>query len=137
MLKDQDRNSLSTLYALPIILASGRTVPLLELVEFSSRRGIDKFRSENGQLMVTVQADVDVGATNANVVIEALKEETIPSLERQYGVQVSFGGTKAEEEETLGEMMTGLVLALVLIYIEGLDDLEQSLQLTDHELHPS
>ena len=117
MLKDQDRNSLSTLYALPIILPSGRTVPLLELVEFSSRRGIDKFRSENGQLMVTVQADVDVGATNANVVIEALKEETIPSLERQYGVQISFGGTKADEEETLGEMMTGLALALVLIYI--------------------
>jgi multidrug efflux pump subunit AcrB len=117
MLKDQDRNSLATLYALPIILPSGRTVPLLELVEFSSRRGIDKFRSENGQLMVTVQADVDVGATNANVVIDALKETTIPSLERQYGVQISFGGTKADEEETLGEMLTGLALALVLIYI--------------------
>ncbi|MDC9720180.1 MAG: efflux RND transporter permease subunit [Gammaproteobacteria bacterium] len=117
MLKDQDRNSLSTLYALPIILPSGSTVPLLELVEFSSRRGIDKFRSKNGQLMVTVQADVDVGATNANVVIEALKTDTIPNLERQYGVQISFGGTKADEEETLGEMLTGLGLALALIYI--------------------
>jgi len=117
MLKDQDRNNLSTLYALPIILPSGSTVPLLELVEFSSRRGIDKFRSENGQLMVTVQADVDVAVTNANVVIEALKNDTIPNLERQYGVQISFGGTKADEEETLGEMITGLALALVLIYI--------------------
>ena len=117
MLKDQDRNNLATLYTVPIILPNGSTVPLLELVEFSSRRGIDKFRSENGQLMVTVQADVDVGATNANVVIDALKAEIIPNLERQYGVQISFGGTKADEEETLGEMLIGLGLALVLIYI--------------------
>jgi multidrug efflux pump subunit AcrB len=105
------------LYSLPIILPSGSTVPLLELVEFSSRRGIDKFRSENGLLMVTVKADVDVAVTNANVVIDALKEDTIPNLERQYGVQISFGGTKADEEGTLGEMMTGLVLGLALIYI--------------------
>ena len=92
-------------------------MPLLELVEFSSRRGIDKFSSENGQLMVTVKADVDVGVTNANVVIRSLKEEIIPNLERQYGVQIKFGGAKADERNTLGDMMTGLALALVLIYI--------------------
>ena len=117
MLKDQDRNSLSTLYALPIILPSGNTVPLMELVEFSSRRGIDQFSSKNGQLMVTVKADVDVGATNANVVIAALKKDIIPNLEREYGVQISFGGAKERERGTLGDMMTGLVLALILIYI--------------------
>jgi multidrug efflux pump subunit AcrB len=117
MLKDQDRNSLATLYALPIILPSGNTVPLLELVEFSSRRGIDKFSSENGQLTVSVKADVDVGATNANVVIAALKKDVIPDLERQYGVKISFGGARADERDTLGDMLTGLVLALILIYI--------------------
>ena len=117
MLKDQDRNSLATLYALPIILPSGSTVPLLELVEFSSRRGIDQFSSENGQLTVSVKADVDVGATNANVVIAALKKDTIPDLERQYGVKISFGGARADERDTLGDMLTGLVLALFLIYI--------------------
>ncbi|MDB0001630.1 efflux RND transporter permease subunit [Oceanospirillaceae bacterium] len=117
MLKDQDRNSLSTLYALPVILPSGNTVPLMELVEFSSRRGIDKFSSENGQLTVTVKADVDVGATNANVVIGALKKDVIPNLERDYGVKITFGGAKERERGTLGDMLTGLVLALVLIYI--------------------
>ena len=67
--------------------------------------------------MVTVKADVDVGVTNANVVIRSLKEEIIPNLERQYGVQIKFGGAKADERNTLGDMMTGLALALVLIYI--------------------
>lgn len=117
MLKDQDRNSLATLYALPIILPTGNTVPLLELVEFSSRRGIDKFSSKDGQLTVSVKADVDVGTTNANVVIAALKEEVIPNLERQYGVNITFGGARADERDTLGDMLTGLVLALILIYI--------------------
>lgn len=117
MLKDQDRNNLATLYALPIILPSGDSVPLLELVEFSSRRGIDKFSSENGRLTVSVQADVDVGTTNANVVIAALNEEVIPDLERQYGVKIGFGGARADEQDTLGDMLTGLVLALILIYI--------------------
>jgi len=117
MLKDRDRNSLATLYALPIVLPSGNTVPLLELVEFSSRRGIDQFSSENGQLTVSVKADVDTGATNANVVIAALKKDVIPDLERQYGVKIGFGGKAADERDTLGEMLTGLVLALILIYI--------------------
>ena len=109
MLKDQDRNRISTLYALPIILPSGNTVPLLELVEFSSRRGIDKFSSRDGQLMVTVKADVDVGATNANVIIAALKKDTIPNLEREYGVKINFGGAKERERGTLGDMMTCLL----------------------------
>jgi len=117
MLKDQDRNSLATLYALPIALPSGNTVPLLELVEFSSRRGIDQFSSENGQLTVSVKADVDTGTTNANVVIAALKKDVIPDLERQYGVKIGFGGKAADERDTLSEMLTGLVLALILIYI--------------------
>ena len=117
MLKDQDRNNLATLYALPIVLPSGNTVPLLELVKFSSRRGIDQFSSENGQLTVSVKADVDTGTTNANVVIAALKKDVIPDLERQYGVKISFGGKAADERDTLSEMLTGLVLALILIYV--------------------
>jgi len=51
------------------------------------------------------------------VVIAALKKDVIPDLERQYGVKIGFGGKAADERDTLGEMLTGLVLALILIYI--------------------
>ena len=117
MLTDAGRNDINALYAFPIILNNGTTVPLLELVEFTTRRGIDKFHSEDGKLMVTVQADVDIGTTNANVVINELKQQTIPDLEKEYGINVDFGGTRADEQATMQDMLIGLVLALILIYI--------------------
>ena len=117
MLTDDGRNDINALYAFPIILNNGQTVPLLETVEFTTRRGIDKFRSENGKLMDTVQADVDIGTTNANEVINKLQESTIPELEKQYGINVDFGGTRADEQSTMQDMLIGLVLALTLIYI--------------------
>ncbi|MDP6968455.1 MAG: efflux RND transporter permease subunit [Gammaproteobacteria bacterium] len=117
MLSDINRNNINTLYGFPIILNDGTTVPLLELVEFTSRRGIDKFSSQNGKLLVTVQADVDVGTTNANKVINKLQKQIIPDLEQQYGVDISFGGTRADEQSTLTDMVIGLILALALIYI--------------------
>ena len=117
MLTDDGRNDINALYAFPIILNNGETVPLLEMVEFTTRRGIDKFQSEDGKLMVTVQADVDIGTTNANQVIDKLMESTIPDLEKQHGVNIDFGGTRADEQETMRDMMIGLGLALTLIYI--------------------
>ena len=117
MLTDSNRNNINALYGFPIILNDGTTVPLLELVEFTSRRGIDKFSSQDGKLLVTVQADVDVGTTNANEVINKLKEQVIPDLEQQYGVDIKFGGTRADEQATIQDMTIGLFLALILIYI--------------------
>ena len=117
MLTDDGRNDINALYAFPIILNNGETVPLLEMVEFTTRRGIDKFQSEDGKLMVTVQADVDIGTTNANQVIDKLMESTIPDLEKQHGVNIDFGGTRADEQETMRDMVIGLGLALTLIYI--------------------
>ncbi len=117
MLTDDGRNDINALYAFPIILNNGQTVPLLETVDFTTRRGIDKFHSEDGRLMVTVKADVDIGTTNANEVINKLQEKTIPELEKQYGIDIKFGGTRADEQATMQDMMIGLVLALTLIYI--------------------
>ena len=117
MLSDTNRDNINALYGFPIILNDGTTVPLLELVEFTSRRGIDKFSSQNGKLLVTVKADVDIGTTNANEVIDKLKEDIIPDLRKQYGVDIDFGGTRADERSTFRDMLVGLVLALMLIYI--------------------
>ncbi|HCH23934.1 MAG TPA: acriflavin resistance protein [Oceanospirillaceae bacterium] len=117
MLSDADRNNLTSLYASPIILHNGSTVPLMELVTFTSRRGIDKFRSQDGRLMVTTYADVDIGTTNANAVISDLEADIVPQLENKYGVNIEFGGAKANEQETIGDMIIGLGLALILIYI--------------------
>jgi len=117
MLTDGNRNNINALYAFPIILNNGTTVPLLELVEFTTRRGIDKFQSQDGKLTVTVIADVDIGTTNANEVIGKLQEQIIPELEKQYGVEIVFGGARADQQSTMQDMMIGLILGLILIYI--------------------
>ena len=117
ILADDIRDDINALYAFPIILNNGTTIPLLELVEFTSRRGIDKFQSKNGNLTVTVQADVDIGTTNANKVINKLQEKIIPDLEQKYGINVSFGGTRADQNATMADMQTGAMIGFALIYI--------------------
>ena len=41
----------------------------------------------------------------------------MPDLEREYGVQFSFEGRQADQQETLTDMKRGAILALVLIYL--------------------
>tara|TARA_A100001015_G_C15033688_1_gene734691 strand:+ start:459 stop:3566 length:3108 start_codon:yes stop_codon:yes gene_type:complete len=117
MLIDNDRNNFNTLYNLPIILSSGQPVPLIDLVDFTVRQGIDVFRSNNGDLTAIVKADVDIQSTNAGEIIRKLEEGIVPATERKHSVNISFKGNKTDQDETMYDMKIGLVLALILIYI--------------------
>ncbi len=117
MLNDRDRNNLNTLYNLPIILSSGHSVPLIDLVNFTVRQGIDLFRSNDGDLTAIIKADVDIQSTNAGEIIRKLEAGIVPATERKHSVNISFKGNKANQDETLHDMKIGLILALILIYI--------------------
>ena len=49
--------------------------------------------------------------------IWAFIQNGLAQFQKQYGIDVSFGGTRADEQATMRDMMIGLVLALTLIYI--------------------
>ncbi len=117
MLPDRERDHLSTLEQLPIVLPNGTTTPLANIVNFEPKRGLDTLKRVDGLLAVVVTADLDDKAANANEVIEALKAGPLEDLIARYGIRASFEGKKANERETMADMKMGLMIALALIFI--------------------
>ncbi len=116
-LPEAERATLGSLYRLNVRTPDGRSVPLTSVVEWRSRRGFEVLRHADGELAVEVTADVDTTVNNADRIIAALEEGTLPALTRDYGIDYSFEGRSADQRETLSDMRKGLILGLTLIYL--------------------
>ncbi|MCP5157291.1 MAG: efflux RND transporter permease subunit [Ectothiorhodospiraceae bacterium] len=117
MLPDVERHRVSSLQAMNLRLPTGGSLPLLSAVELETRRGFDVLRHKDGRLSVQVSADVDPATNNANAVIETLGNTVLPRLRAEYGVEHFFEGRRADQEETMGDMRRGGMIALAMIYI--------------------
>ena len=116
-LPDSERNTTQTLEYFPVTLAGGGTVPLSEVVQFRSRKGIEKLNHTNGALNVTVSADLDDRIGNANEIFADLNAGLFPDLQRRYGVEMGLEGKAQDQQETLSEMRMGMMIGLALIFI--------------------
>ncbi len=117
MLNDQEKNSLYTLHQLDILLPTGKTVPLSSIVNWTARHGFEVLRHSEGQLAVEISASVDSNLNNADNVIKALKAGALEQIKNKYDIDYSFEGRSADQAETLGDMLTGLMIGLSLIYL--------------------
>ena len=117
MLPAAERGTLAGLAALFIVLPNGQNAPIENLATISSERGFEAIRHSNGKLAVTVTASVDSALGNANRIRADLEAGLLPQLASEYGVGFSFEGRQADQEETLGDMRLGMVLALIMIYL--------------------
>ncbi len=117
LLPDAERNYLNIIDRLPIVLPDRSTIPIGNVVTFSARKGIDNLKRLNGQLSIVITGDVDENVTNANEILASLQAKALPELQSKYDLSVSFEGRAADQAETLGDMLLGAGLALMLIYI--------------------
>jgi multidrug efflux pump subunit AcrB len=86
-------------------------------VDWQTQQGFDVMRHYNGQLAVTVLGDVDRAVNNANRILTGLEQDVLPQLMANYGVNYSFEGTARNQQKTMADLLMGLVIGLVLIYI--------------------
>ncbi|MCG8312339.1 MAG: efflux RND transporter permease subunit [Pseudomonadales bacterium] len=112
-----EKDQLKTLENFPVILPSGETTPLSNVVKFSSRQGIEVLRHTDTLLNTTVSADIDENIINANEVRDQIAAEVVPRLKKIYGVKLGLEGKAIDQKETMGDMRTGMLVGLVLIYI--------------------
>lgn len=117
MLPDNERRQFSALERLPIITAQGEAIALRDVVNFDARKGVDLLRRVNGELAVTVYADLDPEQGNANEIIASLNDSTLPDLKAKYGIGVGYEGKLQEQADNLKDMATGALLGLALIYV--------------------
>ena len=116
-LPEAERDRLSVIEQLPIVLPDGGTTPLSNIVTFRAKQGLDTLTRVDGQLSIKVTADLDEVAANADEIIADLKTEKLEQLLGEYGVTASFEGKNKSQRETLADMQLGLMLALTLIFI--------------------
>ncbi len=116
-LPEHERDLIASLDTLSIVLPSGRSETISNLADVQVERGFNSIRHSNGKLAVTVVGNVDPTVNNANEIRTNLERTVLPELARQMGVGFSFEGRQADQEETLGDMQVGMILALALIYL--------------------
>jgi multidrug efflux pump subunit AcrB len=116
-LPKSERDLVSGLSSIDIVLPNGRTEPINSLASITSKRGFETIRHSNSKLAVTVTGSVDPAINNTNTIRASLEESLLPELESEYGVSFSFEGRQADQSETLGDMKLGVILALTLIYL--------------------
>lgn len=117
MLPDNERYNFHTLNRLPILTPQGKIVPLDNVIDLTYRKGFDILRHKNNVPTVTVSADVNNKATNANKIIKQLQSTYFPQLRKKYNLNINVTGRFEDQQMTLKDMGYGLILALVLIYL--------------------
>jgi len=117
VLPDSERDRLSALEYLPILLPDGTSVPLSNVVQFTDKQGLDRLQRVNGQLAINITGDLDEAVANANEIIADFRAEQLDLITSEFGVQASFEGRNKNQRETLADMQLGLLIALLLIFI--------------------
>lgn len=117
VLPDAERYSLATLDQLTVRLPNGSSMPLLNAVELTPRKGFEALRHFNGELSVQVSGNVDNHVNNSNKILAKLQAKALPDLAVRYGVSYSLEGQAENQRETLGDMKRGLLFALAMIYL--------------------
>jgi len=111
------RRSLEDLENLRVRAPDGREVPFGEVAETDFGRGYAAITRVDRKRSVNVTADVDPTKAKPADIVADLEGSFLPQLIADFpGTSYSFEGERREQSETMGGVLRGLVLALVIIY---------------------
>jgi len=117
MLSDAERNDLGRLGQYPIRTPAGTFVPLGTVATLYPRRGVDLIRHRDGQLAVTVSADVDPEVNNALAVTADITETALPAILERHDLAFGLGGKSEQDQVIMTTMALGGLLTLLLVYL--------------------
>jgi multidrug efflux pump subunit AcrB len=114
---DDERRSLADLENMRVRTVAGAEVPFSEVAEVEFGRGYANITRVDRRRSVNVTADVDSTKANAADIVAEMEKEFLPQLMADYpGTSYSFEGERREQQETMGGVFRGLVLAMLIIY---------------------
>ncbi len=112
----RERESLAGVEGLLVRTPSGRRVPLIEIAEIQSGRAFTQIQRRNGRRIVLVTAEI-IPADDTSQILAAVRNEILPQLQRDFpGLTVGFEGRQADMRDSMGALMSGFGLALIVIY---------------------
>ena len=100
-----------------IATPSGRLVPFSEVARLTEGTGFSTIRRKDQSRTVTVTADVDDTVADEDTVIATLSK-SFPEIQQKYpSVDLEFGGRKLENRKAFASLKSGMVAALIAIYV--------------------
>ena len=113
-LEEAEQKSLNEVLDLPLINVEGEPVILRNVVHVRPRLGPVLIERKDQERVVTVSANIaerDMGSILADI-REGLRSISLP---KDFGIV--FGGDYEEQQKAFRELLLGIVLALVLVYM--------------------
>ncbi|HSR87352.1 MAG TPA: efflux RND transporter permease subunit [Pontiella sp.] len=116
-LPESERDTEFSLEEMIVRTPAGTEVPLREVVEIKRGRAYTSITRRDGRRVITVSSDVKPRDQAAQM-LEVLKADILPPIMQKYpGLSYSFEGRQADRRESVGGLMTGLLIAQLLIYV--------------------
>ncbi len=116
-LPEVERDTLHTVETVMLRTPSGGEIPFAEAAVASEGRAYTSIKRTDGRRVNSVVADIDPELANGNEVAAALSTEVLPDLVRQFpGLSWSLEGEQNDQAESLGNLGTGFMAALFVIY---------------------
>ena len=116
-LEEEDRSSVSDLNNMRYKTPSGLSIPLAELVNFNTERGISVINHIDGQREIRVSADVSSDKVSVSDINNDINTELLPRVLAKYpSVKVGIEGQARRTAETTASMKWTLPLVLLCMF---------------------
>jgi multidrug efflux pump subunit AcrB len=114
---EENRRALADLENLRIRTPGGAEIPLNVAASVTPGYGFSEIKRTDRKRVINVTASVDARRNNTQDILRELKTQVLPALAGDYpGLSFDMEGEEKERAESLGSMLDGFKLALVMIF---------------------
>jgi len=113
--QDNNLEPLDAIEALYLTTPQGVRVPLTELVDFTTTQGLSSIQHQEGQRVITLDADLLEGFNSGEVAKEVAR--ITEDLELPRGVNLKVAGDASNIQESFLTLFQSMVLAILLVFI--------------------
>ena len=112
-----DRSDISDLSDMRIRSADGRSVPLSELANFKTERGVININHLNGEKEVRIEADVSSDGVSISDITTDIKTIIIPETLKDYpSVRASYEGQSRQQAKTSNSLALVMPLIFMMMF---------------------
>lgn len=116
--RQQDRNGgLAGLLDLSLRTPAGEQVRLGDVVRISERPAFGLVQRRDGQVAVSVTAEVNAAITPEGDIRADMESRILPDLRERFGVTTAIKGRAETQSKAFGDLGLGAIIALVTIYV--------------------
>ncbi|QDS92519.1 Multidrug resistance protein MdtB [Roseimaritima multifibrata] len=115
---EDERSSLADYQEVRVRTMDGLERPITELAQVDVVRGYSEINRVDQQRSITISADLDETKTEPDKVINELKDNFIPELQKKYpGISVRWEGQREQSVESVGSLMRGFAVAITAMFV--------------------